>query len=293
MDMNEIDERVRKEGIEKLTAIGLPELIAQHRDNPWNLEINHIACGTDGKAIVCRNRWAKHIAEVLSNMLNSNLKANPFESQGKLCHYFTAGKLTIPERHTLQIMTRYFDSYYPGFQADSEYVTFPSAMRAYGAPAEYEEETDAFEAAEVLTEVSQLDSDVIETTNGYAVVLYDECGNLADSCVAEVVGATRVLESFSCARKQKRCFDTVMDDDGYSENWQKRIGEQYTQQRRIEETLNAVLSRLGHPAAQDIADSITTGAELVENIEAIARPGGRSGGVGKIAGKKSSTKRSA
>lgn len=76
---------------------------------------------------------------------------------------------------------------------------------------------------------------------------------------------------------------------GSAPKFADRITEQAAFETRIEDGINAILAHLGQPAAQDVADSIATGAELVENIEARARRNRPA----KAAGRKSSAKRSA
>lgn len=237
-----IDQQHYERCIQKLISIDLGEAVnAMDRRNSWKLDPDYIILGLDNKAIICKNNWAGHIAEVASDIFDYKIEYVDFKRAGLVYQYFTThGTLTIPERKALEALVQYFDRYYPGVEADSQEITFPKAMSAYGAPFAYANESDAYQAAEVLFEITRMKADVFNTDEGYTVVIHDECGDLTDYNFACVLGACRVLSDFSVQKKYKEQFD-INDEEQGNEPWQKAIGERYTQQARLEAKIDRLL----------------------------------------------------
>ena len=198
--------------------------------------------------------------------------------------------LSIPERASIAALAWNCREYGIGLK-QGETITMPVVTAFDDTDCFFQDEGRAYMFAKVVETTFELEAQVVGTLHGWNVVVGCPDTPLDGEVLAQLRGACLVLMDYPVGDYDyTSCGCEVHPDDDAREAWHIRKN---AQAQRIEDGINAILSRLGHPATQDIADSIATGAELVENIEAIARPGGRSGGVGKIAGKKSSAKRSA
>ncbi|MCD8140501.1 MAG: hypothetical protein LUE17_12115 [Planctomycetaceae bacterium] len=188
-----------------LERIGLGNYQAEFHVHPWQFKETYVVCDLKGQAIICRNRWADHIAESFNQIHGQSIEPMVLRKPDNSITVFIMQRtITLPERHTLKSFTQYFDRFYPGFQADSEYVTFPKATRAYGTPCEFEREEDAYEAAEVLGVVTGFNTDVFETTTGYTAVIYDDSENLIDYNAIAVLGPAWCCKSFRVPANRNR-----------------------------------------------------------------------------------------
>lgn len=241
------NERRMAEIRSNLERMDLVEFLPAFAEQLWKFADEHIICDPRGSAITCHSRWSRHIVESFNGLLGREIESLELRAGGKSVFVFTATlPLTIPERHTLDTMNTYFESNYPGFCCEDDWVYFPEAMKPYIAPANYEDERDAFEAAEVLTAITNMESRVVATDEGFAVALHDTDGDLTDCDALYVIGAVHVLEKFHCVRKLKEQF-RIDDNDSDSTPWQRSVAERFTQQQRIEDGINAILAHLGHP----------------------------------------------
>ena len=205
-------------------SIGLGEYVDQVTAKPRQVPISQIICDGQNKAIICRNRWSDHIAKSFNELTGNTIEAFRLTNESGAVVVFTSYQvLSIPDRHTLALMTKYFDSRNPGFAAVGKYVYLPSAMTPYSVPVQFETEDDAFEVAEVLTVLTNLKSDVIKTAGGYAVTLLDTIGDLNEWVALQVVGAIEVLKEFHCTRRENRYFDISQSDEA-DEAWQRNSG---------------------------------------------------------------------
>ena len=269
----------------RMEDIGLGEYLDQVIATPWQIPISQIICNHRGKAVVCQTTWSDHIIKSFDGLLGRKIEALKLSNGDEKIIVFTSRQsLTVPERHTLDTMNAYFESNYPGFTCDGEWVLFPEAMTPYAAPAEYENEDDAFEAAEVLSSVSGMDSKVIESGNGYAVVLHDRFGDMTDINALWIIGAVEVLQNFHCTRKEKP--QSRIDGNNGPSAWQRRTVKRYNQQQRIEDGINAILAHLGHPEAEGRESIPPASGKRGKGLDALLSPSGKPTG-------KPSSKRSA
>lgn len=288
----ECNESHRNQTAKKLTAMGLAELPPLLDGEHWTINADRIIRQPNGMAVICRNGWERHIADTLSQLLQKEITHKTSKTEGgNLAYFVSYESITVPERHTIATMTRYFDTNLPGVSADSSYITFPKAMSTYGTASEYACEEDAYEAAEVLSVVTQLQGDVRQSDTGYSVVLHAPHGDLDDYKCALAMGVCVVLDYFHCVPKVKSQAPSNLKDCDV-DHWQGCMAERYNQQRRIEDGINAILAHLTGQTDEGLADSIATGRELLENIEASAevrradKTAAKSGKVKKTAARK-------
>lgn len=259
--ISELNEETRNKKIAMLRDIGIGEFTDEVIASPWQVPVDQIICSHRGKAIICQSPWSSHIVQSFNSLVAREIESLKMSNGNESIIVFTSHQtLTIPERHTLDTMNAYFESNYPGFQCEDDWVYFPKAMEAYAAPAEYKSEADAFESAEVLAAISGMESRVIKTIEGYAVALHDKMGDLTDWNALCVIGAIQVLERFTCTRKSKECLR--IDGDGNDTvHWQQQVAELFTQQQRIETALGEILCRLD----QNVATGTGVGSTTTEH----------------------------
>lgn len=242
--------------------------------------------GTDNCPLYSENVWGDHIAQVLSELFGKKIE---FDSPEDDKFWFRSPfTLTYPERFALEILNRYFDSYSPGIRREGGRAAFPTDLAVIATPFEWESEAEAYEAAEVLQDVFDLVVDVTATGTGYAVVIEDGGSELTGDYCERLAGVCMVLRRYSVARKPN-AWSGEGDNDRDHMAWQKRIGERYTQQQRIEDGINAILAHLGHPEAKGGENVPPASQNRERGIEALipsspAKPAAKSG--------KSSAKRS-
>lgn len=240
-------------------------------------------CDHQDEPIVCSHLWGEHVAACVSDLIGKQIKYGIGKTQNQSVKIYTsAERLTIPERHTLAMMNRYFAIYRPGMCAKDSEINLPYALHALAAPANYLSEAEAFELAEVIAKTCSCDADVMPTDEGFTVVVHDDVGNFNGWMAERIAAITEVVDFFSVTAKRKPRL--VMNDSevGSDSEWQIQIGERHTQQRRIEDSLSAILSRLD---AMEAASKAT--GPRGRGIEALIPPAGKS------ASKKSAARRSA
>ena len=119
---------------ENLAQMGLGKYPSVFTQNLWQFYDHFIVCDSQGKAVICRNRWADHIAQNFESLLSRKISVLTLENDNSEISVFISPiVLPIPERHTLAVMSRYFDSWYPGFSSECGCVgDFHALRHTYG-----------------------------------------------------------------------------------------------------------------------------------------------------------------
>ncbi len=230
---------------EALTAIGLGDYLYLAGEHPWDFLEQRIICDPQGKAVVCTNDWGYHIVEAIGEVLGRKIEALALTTEGrKTCVLTSKERLSIPERHTIAAITRYFDTYRPGFRAGKDRVTLPEAFRPFAAPVNFLDEADAFELASAIRATfGGWDVDVTATDEGYAVIVQDERGDIEGWAAEHIAAVAAVVESFTLTPKQKRLVESSGEVDYFAEKWQNAVIGRYTLQHRLEKKLDTLLDR--------------------------------------------------
>ncbi len=156
-----------------LTVMGMGDYLHLAEECPWEYLEDRIVCDSHGKAVICRNDWGDHIARAVRDVLDRKIELLRIGEDGRPVHVFTSSdRLSIPERHTIAAITRYFDMFRPGLRSGRASVVLPGALRPLAAPANFLDEADAFElAAAIKTTFGGWGVDVTATDEGFAVVV--------------------------------------------------------------------------------------------------------------------------
>ena len=190
--------------------------------------------------------------------------------------YTGAGRLSLLERHTAGVLALMAQDHYPPMKRRDRTV-FPTALS--DLPKELQSprphvpawkaftEDKAIQVAEVLEAMwPNITATVFEDGDGWFVAI-DSGKDEFDSpeTLERVETVLWMLSTFDVVPNERGMEEQDFDDDEkeYIHTRAVRAFNAYSSQQRIEDGINAILARLGHP----IADSIATGAELVANIE--------------------------
>lgn len=232
-----------------LESMGLgtyPELL---KLNIWSYPERRIVRDPHDRAIICTNGWQEHIATVMTGMLGRKIERMDVTIGDRKASIFNSdASVSVPERHSLVTMNRYFDEYRPGLHAKDCDINLPYALHAIAAPVNFLNEADAYELAAAIEEAFNADSvDVARTDEGYTVVVRDDGGDLNGWASERIAGITGVVEAFSLTPKRKVSFEISGGEEARygSSLWQLRVTERHTQQQRIEDGINAILASLG------------------------------------------------
>ncbi|MCC8166419.1 MAG: hypothetical protein LIQ31_09765 [Planctomycetes bacterium] len=231
---------------EAFLAMGLGDYLDFAEKHRWDFLEDSIIRDPQGRAVVCASPWGHHIVESVGEVLGRNIALFTLEHADRSTSVFTThDRLSIPERHTIAVLNRYFDLYRPGFRGGEGEVTLPDALRPLAAPVNFLDEADAFElAGAIRTTYGGWCADVAATDEGYAVVVRDVPGDLYGWAAERVAALVDVVESFSLVPKQKRLVDHSDDDSVIPPNWQNAVGERYSQHQRLEHKLDMLLDRM-------------------------------------------------
>lgn len=208
----------------------------------------------------------------------------------------TGGPLSIVQRIQAKTVVDLFEQY-NFVNRSSESYRLPAAFgeyieglpgRAWGIPAKLATEEKAIQLAQVAEYTLGTDAEVVrDTDGGFFVVIPHTDRVTRGEALLRLVYAIDLLNRFDLISGGDEGAIDVENDEQKMFDSSYDSGEQYNIQARIESKLDTILSRLGQAGAAaetPLADSIATGAELLENIAA-ARKANRPG--------KSASKRSA
>jgi hypothetical protein len=245
--------------------VGMERIMSTNTNQKRKYLDESIIYDPTNNAILCSHLWGDHVAEVMSVLLDKEITLKTFpgnEQEIKL--YATKSRLTVPERHSLAMMNRYFDEYRPGLRAENCEINLPYALHSLAAPVHFVDEADAYQLATAIEEVFQNHTDVVTTEEGFAVVMLDENGDLNGYTSERIAAIAAVVSIYDLTPKRKEEHQIeYREGDGYSAApWQLRIAERHTQQQRIEEKLDRVLRKLyGGPVPVAASSKISETSE--------------------------------
>ncbi len=259
--------------------------------------ISNLVCDPRGKPILFERLGdADHCIALVDEHLHHKLTHERLDNN---CHgmipdpEFNQRVLSIPERASVATLAWHCREYGKGLKR-GESITMPVINAAEDIESAFVDEGRAYMFAQVVETVFEHDAQVVSNSLGWTVVVGHPDIPIDGETVSQLRGACRVLMDYPIGGYDDAFGGNIPHEiypaPAAREAWYTRKNAQV---QRIEDGINAILAHLGHPAAHDdVADSVTAGAELIANIEALARDKRATGAV-KAAGKKSSAKRSA
>lgn len=228
-------------------AAGLPgrPIVRNVGGNDKDLSLERLLRDPAGKVILLGGAVAraKHAAEVLTEHLDRLIDIVWFfhpEQHFLDTFGFTLGsvlqrKLTLPERAAVAAIVSYCGRYRPGLRID-EPVKLPRVLqdeseRSDGYIYDFCDEARAYMLAEVAEDVFGLETEVVDDSNGWTVVLQDDEEGEADAeTVVMLQGVCRLLQRYAVTPES---IDSLRDAPQAREAWRKRKANRWAEMARM------------------------------------------------------------